>query len=375
MLAALAVVVVLLGAGAAVSWHFSSAVLVPDHSGWPQDVEAEAVTRGRIVLPRSEDTEHPGLYGLDWQGGHAILGPILSSDDDTVTRRLTDVEGYLVAGLETAIDWNVYAGNPRETVGLPFAPVRIRGELGPMPAWLVPGRGKDWAIFVHGINSSPQTGLRIAPVLHRAGLPSLYITYRDDLGAPSSPDGFHHMGLTEWKDLEAAARYAIAHGARRLVLIGYSMGGAIVTQFIERSPLAPRVAALVLDAPALNWKKILEFNATEKGFPPIGAIPVEWAIGARIDADWDRLDALQHTEDFDLPILLFHGTDDDIVPIETSDEFADALPRSVTYYRVARAGHTMSWNVGPALYDQRLRDFLDSSLKRERARPVGSGSR
>jgi alpha-beta hydrolase superfamily lysophospholipase len=227
-----------------------------------------------------------------------------------------------------------------------------------MPAWLVPARSRTWAIVVHGINSTPQTGLRVVPALHRAGLPTLLITYREDLGAPASPDGFHHMGLTEWRDLAVAARYALAHGARRLILVGYSMGGAIVSQFMERSPLAPRVAGLVLDAPALNWKEILSFNATEMGFPSFGALPVEWAIGARIDADWDSLDALQHPDDFQLPILLFHGTEDDVVPISTSDDFAAELPRWVTYFRVPRAGHTEAWNVDHALYEERLGAFL-----------------
>ena len=88
------------------------------------------------------------------------------------------------------------------------------------------------------------------------------------------------MGQTEWRDLGAAARYAFAHGARHLILVGYSMGGAIVSQFMERSPLAPRVAGLVLDAPALDWKEILSFNATRMGFPAFAALPVEWAIGA-----------------------------------------------------------------------------------------------
>ena len=147
------------------------------------------------------------------------------------------------------------------------------------------------------------------------------------------------MGLTEWRDLEAAARYALAHGARRLVLVGYSMGGSLVAQFMEKSRLADRVDALVLDAPALNWKRILEFNATEMGLPGLLALPVEWAVGARIDADWDSLDALQHTEDFHLPILLFHGTDDDVIPIETSDDFAARAARTGSrYYRVPEAG-------------------------------------
>ena len=84
------------------------------------------------------------------------------------------------------------------------------------------------------------------------------------------------------------------------------------------------------------------------GFPAFAAIPVEWAIGARIDADWDSLDALEHPEDFHLPILLFHGTEDDVVPIATSDDFAAELPRWVTYYRVPAAGHTRELERRPA---------------------------
>jgi alpha-beta hydrolase superfamily lysophospholipase len=354
-----AIALALVAAGAAAAWHFSSAVLVPDHSARATDAEVEALPPGRVVLERSDDSRRPGVYGLDWLGGHAIAGEVVREDAQTVTRRLRAVEGYLAPGMAVAIDPAVYAGDPTQALGLPSSTVAIADELGPMPAWLVPGHSRTWAIVVHGINSTPQTGMRVVPTLHRAGLPTLLITYREDLGAPPSPDGFHHMGLTEWRDLGAAARYALAHGARSLVLVGYSMGGAIVTQFIERSPLADRVAGLVLDAPALDWKAILSFNATKMGFPSLAAMPVEWAISTRIDADWDSLDALQHPEDFQLPILLFHGTEDDVVPISTSDDFAAMLPRWVTYFHAPRAGHTESWNVDPALYDRRLRSFLD----------------
>jgi pimeloyl-ACP methyl ester carboxylesterase len=292
---ALALVVGAVVAGAVVSWHFSSVVLVPDHSDWPENL--------------------------------AVKGD-----------------------------------NPRRALGLAYANVSIPDELGPMPAWFIPGRTRTWAIFVHGINGSPQNGLRIAPTLHRDGLPSLLIAYREDLGAPKSPDGLHHMGLTEWRDLAAAARYALSHGARHLILVGYSMGGAIVTQFMERSPLMTHVAGLVLDAPALDWKAILSFNATEMGLPSFAADPLEWMIGARIDADWSSLDALQHPGDFHLPILLFHGSEDKTVPIATSDEFARELPGWVTYYRVPHAGHVQAWNVDPGLYDQRLTAFLSRAM-------------
>ncbi len=358
MVAVAALALLALAAGAAAAWHFSSAVLVPDHSPWPAETTVEALPPGQVVLERSEETQRPGVYGLEWLGGRAIAGPVVREEEDTVTRRLRAVDGYLAPGMEVAIDPVVYSGDPTQAFGLPSTTVNVRSELGPMPAWLVPGRARTWAIVVHGINSTPQTGLRVVPALHRAGLPTMLIAYREDLGAPPSPDGFHHMGLTEWRDLEAAARYALARGARRLVLVGYSMGGAIVAQFMQRSPLAPRVSGLVLDAPVLDWQEVLSFNATEMGFPSIASLPVQWAIGARIDADWESLDAMRHPEDLQLPILLFHGTEDEVVPISTSDELAELLPRRVTYFRVPEAGHTEEWNVDPSLYERRLGAFV-----------------
>jgi pimeloyl-ACP methyl ester carboxylesterase len=345
--------------GAGLAWHFSSTVVIPDRSAWPEDATVKALSPGRVVLSRSDETLRPGVYGLLWQGGHAILGEVVASNADSVTRRLRAVRGYyLRAGMKVALDADVYAGNPRETVGLPFSTVRVPGELGPMPAWLIPGRSRTWAIVVHGLNGDQQEGLRIAPTLHGAGLPTMLISYREDLGAPPSPDGLHHMGLTEWRDLETAVRYALAHGARRILLAGYSMGGALIAQFMERSRLTGRIAGLLLDAPALDWRSILEFNATQMSLPSFLALPVEWALDARVDPDWDSLDALAHPEDFRLPILLFHGTEDGLVPISTSDEFAAELPHWVTYYRVARADHTEAWNVDPNLYDRRLIAFL-----------------
>lgn len=347
-----------LAIGVALSWHFSSQVLVPDHASRAPEAEVEGLPPGRIVLERTEDSERPGVYGLEWLGGHAIAGAVVDSDAETVTRRLRDVSGYLTPEMDVGIESYVFPGDPRQAFGIPFAEVDVPDELGPMPAWSIPGRGDTWAILVHGINSNPRGGLRVVPTLRRAGLPTMAIAYREDLGAPPSPDGYHHMGLTEWRDLQAAARYALAQGARRLILFGYSMGGALVTQFMQRSPLAPRIAALVLDAPVLDWQRVLEFNATEMGLPGLMALPVEWAIGARIDADWESLDALRHTDDLQLPILLFHGDDDEVVPIETSEELAAALPRWVEYHRAPEAGHVEAWNVAPRLYERRLSAFL-----------------
>lgn len=358
-----------LAVAVAVTWRFSSVVLLPDHHDWPLEVKVETVKPDRITLSSGHSSEQPGVYGLDWQTGHAIVGPVLSEGDGTVTRRLSNVRGYLVPGIHVGLDSHVYSGDPGQALGLPFHTVGVPDPLGAMPAWLVPAAPKSpatehrtWAIVVHGHNDNRQNDLRIAPTLRQAGLTSLLISYRNDLGAPESPDGLYHLGQTEWIDLQAAVRYALAHGAHRVVLVGYSMGGALVAQFMERSHLSRDVAALVLDAPVLDWRSLIEFNSEQIGLPGFLGLPVEWMIDARASPDWDSLDALKHPEDFHLPILLFHSTEDELVPISTSDDFAAELPRWVTYYRVPVVGHTESWNLNPRLYDRRLQGFLTQNL-------------
>jgi alpha-beta hydrolase superfamily lysophospholipase len=377
IVAALAILATL-GLGIAASWHFSSAVIVPDHAEWPLETRVEGIAPGRIVLGRDDHSAQRGVYGLDWQAGHAIVGAIVGESGDTVERRLSDVRGYLVPGIDVGFDSHVYAGDPRQTLGLPFRTVGVPDELGPMPAWLIPATpnatlagDRTWAIVVHGHNDNRQNDLRIAPTLRELGFTSLLISYRNDLGAPSSPDGLYRLGETEWRDLDAAARYALRHGARRLVLIGYSMGGVVITQFMQRSTLADRVAALVLDAPVLDWRSVIEFNAEQMSLPGFLGLPVEWAVDARVSPDWDNLDALQHPEDLHLPILLFHSTGDETVPIADSEHLATELPNWVTFYRLPNVGHTESWNLDPALYDKRLKRFLNPisrSPRRSQAR-------
>jgi hypothetical protein len=125
------VIVLVLLVVAAISWHFSDAVLVPDHSSPAAEVEVEQVRPGRIFLERSEDTERPGTYGLEWPGGHAIAGDVVEVDADTVTRRLRAVRGYLVPGMDVGVEADVYVGDPGQALDIPFAEVDVPGHLLP----------------------------------------------------------------------------------------------------------------------------------------------------------------------------------------------------------------------------------------------------
>ena len=69
-------------------------------------------------------------------------------------------------------------------------------------------------------------------------------------------------------------------------------------------------------------------------------------------------------EDFQLPILLFHGTDDEIVPIETSDELRrGAAAPGWNYYRVPEARPHPGLERRPAALRARVLVFLEKSMQ------------
>jgi alpha-beta hydrolase superfamily lysophospholipase len=187
---------------------------------------------------------------------------------------------------------------------------------------------------------------------------SLTITYRNDVGAPASPDGLYHLGDTEWLDLEAAVAEAQRRGAKRIVAFGDSMGGAIVLQFLQRSALASTVQATVLDSPVLDWSPVLALAAEQRRLPPLVTSVARQIVRLRLGLRWDRFAQTRRAADLALPVLLIHGDADTTVPVETSDALAAARPDLVTYLRVPGAEHLESWIVDPQSCNGALGSFL-----------------
>ena len=226
-----------------------------------------------------------------------------------------------------------------------------------MPAWLLPGGDDSWVILVHGRGASRSEALRILPTLAQAGHPALVVTYRNDADAPASDDGLYHLGHSEWRDVHAAAEYALDNGAEDLVLYGYSMGGQIVSMFLHESRYAEQVRGVVFDAPVLDWDATLALQARQRGLPTWLVPAAKLATSLRTGVRWGPMDQVERVSEFDLPVLLFHGTADQTVPVAASDSFA-AGAEDVHYVRVKGAGHVRAWNVDPDAYEGEVRDFL-----------------
>lgn len=364
---ALVTIGVLIGGGWSVSNRIKDGVLEPKHGIRPFDLEVSDLGEGRIklrVTPHTikDDRRTDGIWGLRWNKGYAQVGEILDSNNQQVVRRFVPLSGKLKRLDKVRLDALAFPDDPEKAFGLRTQEVRFSSQLGDFKGWLIRGHRSTWVIFVHGKRDHPpRKPLRAYPILPTVanlGLPSLIISYRNDLGAPKSPDGFHRYGQTEWQDLEGAAKYAIKHGAEEIVLVGYSMGGGIVMNFLYKSPLAEKVKGVILDSPMLDLSATIDLGARLLGFPIVLPDIGKFIAGIRFGIDWEARNYLSRANDLNMPILLFHSDADTTVPVETSEALARARPDIVEYHRVPGATHIRSWNMNPIAYETAVHKFL-----------------
>lgn len=363
-------------------WYYADEILRPPPVDEPvHDVPVTDVGDATVTLARTPDTAQPGVWGLQWPGGYARIGEILDDDPEagTVTRRLVPVVGALEPGQHVAVDAHAYPADPAEAFFFPTESVLLDGPDGALPAdlvipelvapdeerttWRTGGPRDTWAVLVHGRGGTRSEAFRVVPTLREIGVPALVLGYRNDPDAPPSPDGHSGLGWTEWRDVEVATDYAFANGAADVVLVGYSMGGAIVASYLHEAPDADRVVGVVLDAPVLDWDVVLRAAADDRGVPRWLTPVAQGVISLRTGIRWHRLDQVARADEFDVPMLVFHGTDDATVPISSSEAFAAARPELVTHVRVEGAGHVRSWNADPDAYEEHLRTFLAGVLR------------
>lgn len=368
----LGVAVLATGLGAAVvALRVARNVVMPPRQR-RYDIEVLALDEaaGTIVLSRTPDTVAPGRYSMWFDGdrGHARIGEIVGHDATTVTRQVHSVQRGDLARASRARWAGWWYLSPAD-LAVPFSEVSIRTPVGMAPAWRINAENAsgDWVIQVHGRAVTRSEGLRAVRVFTDSGYTSLLISYRNDGDAPPSIDGRYALGDDEWRDVEAAIAYARAEGARRIVLMGWSMGGATVLQCITRSTLAEHVVGVVLESPVVDWVRVLHFQAAASGLPaPVRDAAMimlashrasRW-VGLDDPIDFDRLDIVARAAELSIPMLVLHSADDGFVPSDGSVALAAARPDVVRLEHFSIARHTKLWNYDEPRWERAISAWL-----------------
>lgn len=207
------------------------------------------------------------------------------------------------------------------------------------------------------------------PVAVRCGYTSLVVSFRNDGEAPPSADGRYTLGQSEWRDVEASVQYAVANGATKIVLFGWSLGGAIALRVADQSAYSNRIAGMVLDAPVFDWARTLTQNARASGVPRsitmlglrmLQSRATRFITGLQDPIEFAPMDWLKRAEEIKNPTLVLHGHGDPSTPFEVSRLIAGLRPDILRLVPFDTVGHSHEWNVDPEKWESAVVGLLDS---------------
>ena len=328
-----------------------------------------------------------GIYGVLGENGSAVVSSILSLEGDIITREILQINGELKIGERVSsssllkiengkysiLGTDDYEGidesgkyTPKSVSDTDYEYIEYESDLGMFPAYLTSEGETGVVIFVHGFRGAFErdfTAMLRAPDFENLGYRSMIISYRNDANAPKDPSGLYQYGVTEWIDLDNAIKYVEQNiNPDRIVLWGTSGGGGPVTSWLQNNPDSDRVDGIIFEAPVISFWESVEVNGKARyPFIPELFFPyIKLFTEVRYGVDFDTMDFRDALVKSEVPVLLFHGDDDEWVPVDMSDYIADNRRTNFTYIRMSNVGHVTSWNADPVRYIFEIEKFLKS---------------
>ncbi len=343
------------------------AVVYPRRSRPTQIVEVR--DPDRIILSKTLLTSFTGTIGLLYSNETqlAVLSPGVepAPTPDAVVRRLAQPARIEPGTLGRACG-NVFSAST--VVAAAPVDVVVVTETARQPAWLYAGNGKQasvWVIHVHGMLAGRDSALRSVHALDGTGFTSLVISYRGDGEAEAERPVPSALGQEEWRDLDAAIRFARAQGAERIAVVGWSLGATIALEALRRVNDRDAVDSLVLVSPAINWARTIRFGMTRQRVPQWLADATIKALSTRVVARSLGLkSALTLPESIptvSIPTLIIHSRGDATTPFAVSEAMSRSSP-NVTLDEFPESPHAMEWNADPQRFRRSTSSWLSAHL-------------
>lgn len=159
------------------------------------------------------------------------------------------------------------------------------------------------AIYFHGNGESAAQNLWLAPVLNREGVDVFLAEYRGYGGNAGSPseEGFY-------ADAEGALAWLASqgYGPERVIVIGRSIGTGVAVEMAHRG----RGRALIAVSP---FTRIVDLAQRMVG--PLASQFV-----------WDKFESIAKMPALRVPVVVIHGTEDELIPYEMGVAIAKAAP-------------------------------------------------
>lgn len=192
--------------------------------------------------------------------------------------------------------------------------VRVPGLGALQDLWASPTSPRlPTIVFFHGNGSDRSDFTAQADAFRRRGWGVVLASYRGYSGNPGSPT---EGGLMA----DARATLAAVRGPGPLIVWGHSLGSGVAARMASEG----RVEGLVLEAP---YTSLTEVAARRYPF-----VPVSWLM-------LDRFDTRAILSRIRAPVLIFHSTDDPLIPFAMGEELARRLGKRATLETLHGLGH------------------------------------
>jgi fermentation-respiration switch protein FrsA (DUF1100 family) len=233
-------------------------------------------------------------------------------------------------------------GTPRD-FGLDYEEAWFKAEDGvKLHGWWVPKAGAPVLLWFHGNAGNISHRLEnIKLLVEEVGVGVFIFDYREygwSEGSISREGTF--------KDAAAAYRYLTETrgiAGRNIVLFGRSLGSALATDVALKGPCR----ALILESAFTNSQEMAKMLAP---------FLFDW----RPKVPYDNLGRIGYVP---VPVLIIHGTDDEIIPADMARRVFAAASEPKELYLIPGSHHNDTYLVGGPEYIRRLRDFIDKAAK------------
>jgi len=226
-------------------------------------------------------------------------------------------------------------------INLDYEDVRIKTSDGlTLQGWFIPSNSESdiaWLWF-HG--NGGNNGHRISELAlahHRTGVNIFIFDYRgygESEGKPSEKGTY--------LDSRAAMEYLSSRpdvDKDRIVFMGNSLGAALSVELALTQP----PMAMILVSPFASVRDMAKLTLP---FPPVG-----WMVR-------NHYDNVARISQLNVPLLVLHGDEDDLVPISQGRKLYEAANQPKRFQTLDGAGHNNTYEVNPDQFWGTINEFL-----------------
>lgn len=229
--------------------------------------------------------------------------------------------------------------------------------------WIPAENPKGTVLLAHGYRSTKLCDFGMAyPYYHEHGM---NILVPDQRSHGESEGRFITFGVKESRDMIQWIQYHNnTFGPQQMILSGMSMGASTML-YLADVALPENVKGIIADCGFTSAKEIL--SIVFKRTVHLPAAPSLWTadLFARVLAGFSiyEKDTRKSLANAKLPVLLVHGTGDDFVPYQMSQQAYDVCCGEKQLLLVEGAGHGVSFVKDHETYSEMIYEFLKKNLE------------